>query len=54
MAKKVDFSLKLSAETVERFDSLADRMQFTRAQTLTYLLDLYDKVEPERDRKSVV
>lgn len=48
MAKKVDFSLKLSVETAERFDSLANRMQFTRAQTLTYLLDLYDKVEPER------
>lgn len=48
MAKKVDFSLKLSIETAERFDSLADRMQFTRAQVLTYLLDLYDKVEPER------
>lgn len=48
MANKVEFSLKLSAETAARFEAVAGSLCFTRAQTLTYLLDLYDTVEPER------
>jgi len=48
MTNKVDFSLKVSAETAARFDAVADSLRFTREQTLTYLLDLYNKVKPER------
>ena len=48
MGNKVDFSLKVSSETAVRFDAVANGMRFTREQTLTYLLDLYDKVKPER------
>lgn len=40
MTNKVDFSLKVSAETATRFDAVAGSLRFTREQTLTYLLDL--------------
>lgn len=48
MSNKIDFTLKLSIETAQRFDNIADSLRFTREQTLTYLLDLYDKVKPEK------
>lgn len=49
MSNKVEIKLNMSAETAARFSAITDSMNLTNEQALAYLLDLYDKVNPERD-----
>ena len=49
MADKVSVSLNMSVETAARFGAITDSLRFTNEQALIYLLDLHDKMKPERE-----
>lgn len=46
---KVDLAFNMSKETAARFNAITEKLRFTNEEAIEYLLDLHDKVKPERN-----